>query len=160
MKRFLLILILVVLVMGVNGCVKGTTSDPCTNKTPQSEEAAIIAYATAHNYSMTKHPSGMYYQVVHPGNGAIPLPTSRIYVRYTGRLISSDAIFDSQTNPQFTGWVLESLIPGWQLGLPQIAVGGTVRLIVPSSLAYGCNPYLTLPGDAVLFFEIELVEIQ
>jgi FKBP-type peptidyl-prolyl cis-trans isomerase len=33
-------------------------------------------------------------------------------------------------------------------------------LIVPSALAYGCNGRAIIPGDAVLFFEIELVDVQ
>ena len=160
MKRILIVILVAALVSGTTGCIKGSTATNCTNKTPESEEAAILAYASAHGYTMSRHPSGMYYQVVNPGNGAIALPTSRIFVRYQGRLISSDAIFDEQLNHSLTGWVLETLIPAWQLGVTLIAVGGTVRLIVPSSLAYGCRPYRTLPGNAVLFFEIELVEIQ
>jgi FKBP-type peptidyl-prolyl cis-trans isomerase FkpA len=160
MKRLFLAILLGTLIVSGAGCVKGTQVTPCTNKTPESEEAAILAYAASKNYNVLRHPSGMYYEVVQPGNGAIPLPTSRVYVTYTGRLISSDAIFDSQTNHTLTGWVLETLIPGWQLGLPIIAVGGKIRLIVPSSLAYGCRPYQTLPGDAVLFFEIDLVDIS
>lgn len=160
MKRILTGFSMIVLVLSITGCIKGSTSTPCTNKTPESEEAAIIAYASSQGFSMARHPSGMYYEVVNPGSGAIALPTSRIFVRYTGRLISSNAVFDQQLNHTLTGWVLETLIPGWQLGVPMIAVGGVIRLVVPSSLAYGCRPYLTLPGNAVLFFEIELVEIQ
>jgi FKBP-type peptidyl-prolyl cis-trans isomerase len=32
-------------------------------------------------------------------------------------------------------------------------------LIIPSSLAYGCNATGPIPGDAVLYFEIELVDV-
>ncbi|HEX6192054.1 MAG TPA: FKBP-type peptidyl-prolyl cis-trans isomerase [Chitinophagaceae bacterium] len=160
MKRTILGVILVSLIISGLGCVKGTNVEPCTNKTPQSEQADMQAYAAAQGFSMTLHPNGMYYQVVNPGSGAKALATSKIFVKYTGRLISSNAIFDQQNNSEMTGWVLSSLIPGWQAGLPLIAIGGTLRLIVPSSLAYGCRPYSTLPGNAVLFFEIELVRIE
>ena len=127
---------------------------------PCGEKADMLAYASAQGYSMTLHPNGMYYQVVEPGSGAKALSTSKIFVKYTGRLISSNAIFDQQNNQEQTGWVLGSLIPGWQAGIPLIAIGGKLRLIVPSSLAYGCRPYASLPGNAVLFFEIELVRIE
>jgi len=160
MKRTIFGLMLCAVVTIGLGCVKGTNVEPCTNKTPQSELAAMQAYASAQGFTMATHPNGMLYQVVDPGSGAVAFPTSRVFVKYVGRLISSNAVFDQQTNPDLTGWVLQSLIPGWQVGVPLIAVGGKVRLIVPSSLAYGCRPYSTLPGDAILFFEIELARIE
>jgi FKBP-type peptidyl-prolyl cis-trans isomerase FkpA len=160
MKKLLIVFILGALVAVTNGCVKGSSLTPCTNKTPQSEQADMLAYAAAQGFNMSLHPNGMYYEVVNPGSGAIALETSRIFVRYTGRLISSNAIFDQQQNHTLTGWTLNTLIQGWQVGVPLIQVGGKIRLIVPSSLAYGCQPYSSLPGNAVLFFEIELVEIQ
>ena len=158
-KTILGVFLISVLISGL-GCVKGENAEPCTNKSPESEQAAMVAYASAQGFSMTQHPNGMYYQVVEPGSGAKALSTSRIFVKYTGKLISSNAIFDQQNNAEQTGWVLGSLIPGWQIGIPLISIGGKVRLIVPSSLAYGCRPYASLPGDAVLFFEIELVRIE
>jgi len=160
MRKTILGAFLISVIISGLGCVKGDNIEPCTNKTPESERADMIAYASAQGYSMTLHPNGMYYQVVDPGSGAKALSTSKIFVKYTGRLISSNAIFDQQNNQEQTGWVLGSLIPGWQAGIPLISIGGKVRLIVPSSLAYGCRPYASLPGDAVLFFEIELVRIE
>ena len=106
MKKIWLVLVLGALITVTNGCVKGSTMTPCTNKTPESEEADILAYAAAQNFNMSRHPSGMYYEVVSPGIGAIPLETSRIFVKYTGRLISSNAIFVSQQNHTLTGWTL------------------------------------------------------
>ena len=160
MKKLLFVLLLGAVVAITNGCVKGSSANECTNRTPQAEEAEILAYAAAQNYNMSRHPSGMYYEVVNPGSGAIAVEDSRIYVRYVGRLTSSNAIFDQQQNHTLTGFKLNTLIPGWQIGVPMIQVGGKIRLIVPSSLAYGCRPYSSLPGNAILFFEIELVEIQ
>jgi FKBP-type peptidyl-prolyl cis-trans isomerase FkpA len=45
------------------------------------------------------------------------------------------------------------------LGLPLIKKGGVIRLIIPSSLAYGCNAAGSIPGDSVLYFEVELVDV-
>jgi FKBP-type peptidyl-prolyl cis-trans isomerase FkpA len=160
MKKILLLLSLSVTVISFQGCIKSAVSGPCTDQTPASELAVMQAYASTNGYSMTTHPSGMLYQVVNAGTGAIPLPTSKVFVKYTGRLVSSNAIFDQQTNPSLTGFTVSQLIPAWQLGMELIAKGGTIRLIVPSSLAYGCSGYGAIPGNAVLFFEIELVDVQ
>ena len=160
MKNFLIVIALSLFAFGNQGCIKDAVNTPCTDESPQDEQAAILAYANAKGYTVTAHPSGMYYQVTNPGSGAIPLDNSRVFIEYTGRLISSDAIFDQQTNSANTGWPLNTLIEGWRVGLPLIAVGGTIRLIIPSSMAYGCRGFGQIPGDAVLFFEIKLVAIQ
>jgi hypothetical protein len=70
-----------------------------------------------------------------------------------------DACFDQQADSSKTGWILGSLIPGWQIGLPLIHKGGEIKLIVPSSLAYGCGNG-PLPANSILYFDIHLVDVQ
>jgi FKBP-type peptidyl-prolyl cis-trans isomerase FkpA len=137
------------------GCVKDKT---CVPKTVASEQATMQGYATANNMVVQTHPSGMLYQIISAGNGAIPTLASRVSVRYTGKLMNG-TVFDSRTTTpaEFT---LGQVITGWQLGVPLIQKGGTVRLIIPSSLAYGCTATGPIPADAVLFFEIELVDVR
>ena len=129
-------------------------------KTVQSEEGVITAYATANGISATAHSSGLYYQVTNPGSGATPSSGSKVFVKYTGKLLNG-TVFDSQTNSSLTGFTVSGLILGWQIGLGLIKKGGSIKLIVPSSLAYGCQGSgATIPGNSVLYFEIELVDVQ
>jgi FKBP-type peptidyl-prolyl cis-trans isomerase FkpA len=104
------------------------------------------------------HPSGMLYQIVSSGNGATASLSSLVSVRYTGKLMNG-TVFDSRTTTpaEFT---LGQVITGWQLGVPLIQKGGKIRLIIPSSLAYGCTATGPIPADAVLYFEIELVDVR
>jgi FKBP-type peptidyl-prolyl cis-trans isomerase FkpA len=45
--------------------------------------------------------------------------------------------------------------------LPKIQVGGHIKLLIPSHLAYGCAGQAPLvPGDAPLYFDITLVSLQ
>jgi FKBP-type peptidyl-prolyl cis-trans isomerase FkpA len=159
MKRNILFSLIISCALISAGCLKSNNSI-CTNKLPSSEAAAIQAYATTNGYTMSAHSSGIYYQVTATGGGVSPLPNSKIFVRYSGRLISNNSVFDSQTDHTQTGWVLNTLIPGWQIGLSLVQEGGSIRLIIPSSLAYGCTGYASIPKDAVLFFEIDLVDVQ
>jgi FKBP-type peptidyl-prolyl cis-trans isomerase len=161
MKNLILVSLLSVLIIGGVSCIKSAVTPGCTDKLVSSEAAAIQQYATDHGFSGVVDPaSGVYIQVLNPGNGPVPLSTSRVFVKYTGRLASTNGVFEEQTNHLETGWVLGSLIPGWQIGLGTIQKGGKVRLIIPSSLAYGCRGVAAIPGDAILFFEIELVDVQ
>lgn len=118
----------------------------------------MIAYASAEGINTTRHSSGLYYEIISPGNGAVPSANSKVFVTYTGKLLDGRT-FDQQTDAAKTGWTLGSLIPGWQIGLPLIQKGGHIKLIVPSSLAYGCSSG-ALPPNSVLYFDIQLVDVQ
>ena len=135
-------------------CNKDTS---CTPKTVASEVATMQNFATTNGLTVQTHSSGLLYQIVNPGSGLTPTLTSRVSVRYTGKLMNG-SIFDSNTGVPVQ-FLLNQVIAGWQLGLPLIKKGGTIRLIIPSSLAYGCNASGPIPGDAVLYFEIELVDV-
>ena len=137
------------------GCVKNKT---CVPKTVASETATMQAFATANGMTTQTHSSGMLYQIVSMGNGPVASLSSTVSVRYTGKLMNG-TIFDSQTSTPAT-FGLSQVIKGWQLGVPLIQKGGTIRIIVPSSLAYGCSAMGQIPADAVLYFEIQLVDIQ
>jgi FKBP-type peptidyl-prolyl cis-trans isomerase FkpA len=53
------------------------------------------------------------------------------------------------------------LIPGFSQGVQGMRVGGSRRVVIPPSLAYGPggNPP-TIPGNATLIFEMELLAVQ
>lgn len=144
--------------MSQTGCIKNTTPQQCTPKSVASEEPTILAYASANGITATKDPSGLYYQVITQGSGPAPSSTTKVFVTYTGKLLNG-TVFDQQTNAAQTGWVLGTLIQGWQIGLPLIQKGGEIKLIVPSSLAYGCSA-ATLPANSILYFDVQLVDVQ
>ena len=157
MKRISLALLLVSSFI-FNGCLK--TSQPCKDKTPQQEEAEILAFAGSNGINATKHASGLYYEILDPGTGPAPTLTSVIKATYVGKLTNGQ-VFDQLATPPDPGWTLGGLIPGWQIGLPLIGKGGAIRLIIPSSLAYGCRGVSGgIPGNSILYFEIELVDVQ
>lgn len=137
------------------GCLKDTT---CNGKSIESQDAEMQSFASNNGITATKHPTGMYYQIMNPGSGPTPSATSTLFVKYTGKL-TNGTIFDQQTsNP--VSLRLEQVIPGWKIGLPLIQKGGSIKLIVPSAMGYGCSSVGPIPPNSVLYFEIELVDVQ
>jgi FKBP-type peptidyl-prolyl cis-trans isomerase FkpA len=138
-------------------CLKG--SDPCNPKTVASESTQMQAYCAGNGITPTTHSSGLLYQIMNPGTGATATANSTIYITYVGKLVDG-TVFDQQSNSSATGWPLNQLIEGWRVGIPLIKEGGEIKLVVPSSMAYGCSGYGAIPGNAILFFDITVVDVQ
>lgn len=135
----------------------------CTPVKPELEEPQITAYAAKDSILATKHSSGIYYQIIDTGSGARPTMESVITVKYIGKFLD-ERTFDQNSSYSEK---LAGLIEGWQIGIPLIKQGGRIKLIIPSSLAYGCNPVkdkdnrtVIIPGNSVLFFDVSLLEVQ
>jgi FKBP-type peptidyl-prolyl cis-trans isomerase len=155
MKNVLIALYVFVVLIAGSGC---TTDNACKEKTVQSEQGTIINYAATNGISATAHSSGLYYQITSPGSGPTPTATSTVFIKYTGKLMDG-TVFDSHTTTAISGH-LNEMVQGFRSGLPLIQKGGTIKLIIPSSLAYGCNGFGTVPGYSILYFEVELTDVQ
>ena len=138
----------------LGGCLK----DECQEKTVQSEQAEMQAFASANGITAVQHSSGLMYEVINPGSGTTPTLSSQVKVTYQGKLMDG-TIFETVTTP--TDWAaMTQFITGWQIGLQLIQKGGVIKLIIPSSLAYGCDAIGTIPAHSILYFEIGLVDVQ
>lgn len=137
------------------GCIKDTG---CKAKTVESEEAEMQSYAASIGMATTRHSTGLYYQILNPGSGPAPTFSSLLYVRYTGKLLNG-SVFDSQ-NGTPVSFQLGQVIAGWQIGLSLLQKGGVIRLIIPSSLGYGCRDNGPIPANSILYFDVELVDVQ
>lgn len=157
MKKFALPLFLVTSFILLNGCNK---NKPCEPRTPASEASEIQAFATANGINASVDPSGVYYQVTNPGSPEKPNANSKIVITYTGKLLNGQ-VFDQMTTPNTSQpWTLSTLIPGWVSGLQHIGKGGSILLIIPSSLAYGCLSNGVIPSNSILYFEVQLVDFS
>jgi len=68
-------------------CIKDTA---CKNKTIESEQGAIVAYAAANSITATTHSSGLYFQIITQGTGTTPNLNSKILFTYTGKLTTGN----------------------------------------------------------------------
>jgi len=92
---------------------------------------------------------------VSTGTGATVVAGNTVNVNYTGWLLNGTAFNENIT----TSFSLNSVIQGWQEGIPGMKVGGSRRLVIPPNLAYGNNPPSGIPADATLAFEIRMLGI-
>ena len=140
-------------------CLKSSTLTPCTNRTVSQDELGILTYLAANNITnYVKHSSGLYYKIDSVGGGATANSSSKVYVKYTGKF-TDNTVFDTVTDPSKTGFVLGTLIQGWQIGIPLIQKGGKIELFIPSALAYGCQQVGPVPPNSILVFTVELVDV-
>jgi FKBP-type peptidyl-prolyl cis-trans isomerase FkpA len=103
--------------------------------------------------------SGMIMQVIVVGEGAQPEPTNVVKVHYHGTL-RDGTVFDSSVDRgEPAQFPLDKVIPCWTEALTKMKVGGKSRIVCPATIAYGARGYGSIPGDAALTFEVELLEI-
>ena len=108
-----------------------------------------------------KTKSGLAYKIVKEGAGSFPQKTSTVEVHYTGTLIDGTVFDSSRERKKPVSFPLNRVIKGWTEGLQLVREGGTIRLVVPSELAYGDHGALPkIPGGSTLVFDVELLTIS
>jgi len=80
-----------------------------------------------------------------------------VYVKYVGKF-TDGTVFDSSTDSPAV-FCMNGIIPGMAEGLTLIGAGGKITLFVPSKIGYGHNGAGPIPGDKLLIFEVELLDI-
>ena len=130
----------------------------------QKDELQIQAYLKKNNLTGLKITGGTYYVITKPGTGSKPQTGQTVSVLYKGTLLDGK-VFDSSEKqggkPLSFVLGVGQVIPGWDQGLAALPQGTKAILLVPSPLAYGsrgAGP--DIPANAILRFDVELVEVK
>ncbi len=131
-------------------------------KAIEKERAASAAFLekAAEAKGAKKTESGLIYMELEAGSGAKPAATDKVKVHYHGTLRDGSVFDSSVQRGQPAEFPLNRVIACWTEGVARMSVGGKAKLICPPDIAYGdrgAPP--TIPGGAVLTFEVELLEI-
>ena len=105
--------------------------------------------------------SGLQYEVMVDGTGAIPKATDKVTTHYHGTLLNGKVFDSSVERGQPIDFPVNGVIQGWQEALQLMKTGSKWKLFVPYNLAYGergagadIGPYETL------IFEVELLKVN
>jgi FKBP-type peptidyl-prolyl cis-trans isomerase FkpA len=103
--------------------------------------------------------NGLFYEIIREGTGTEPIElTDEVTVEYEGRLLNG-TVFDKTTTEPIK-FSLNSVIEGWQKGIPLMKKGGQIRLLIPSPMAYA-NFEIggVIPPNSPLDFTVTLVDV-
>jgi FKBP-type peptidyl-prolyl cis-trans isomerase FkpA len=107
--------------------------------------------------------SGAYYIIEQQGQGNdLYTLSTLVTVGFTCKTLIGQTLIE-QTDQFHPSYTLGQTILGWQLGLPKIKKGGTIRLLLPSRYAYGPYPQPNIGIDtanAILDFNIQVYNIS
>jgi len=125
------------------------------------DDRLIQAFITSKGLTdMKKDPSGVWYSISAAGSGTYPITVnSTIVASYTGRY-TDGTVFDSGTDATFDLSPGSGIIEGWSKTLPgKLQKDGKIRMLIPSRLAYGTSGTGTLPGNAILDFDVQITSV-
>ena len=129
------------------------------------DDKAIVDYLAKNNLTgkAQKTENGVYYIITQDGTGPQPQRGDAVTIHYTGKLLDGK-VFDSS---QKTGQPIQlqigvgMVIPGWDDAILKLKKGTKATLVIPSTMGYGPQGSPpAIPGNAVLVFDVDLVNVQ
>ena len=131
-------------------------------KPPGAREVPSAAFAVPEG-GYTTTASGLMWHDITPGTGEQPQDGSLVVVEYAG-FLEDGTLFDAsykRPNPFKFPLGKGAVIKGWDEGVATMKVGGKRQLRIPGDLAYGPRGRPpTIPPNATLIFDVELVELM
>lgn len=127
---------------------------------PNKAAGEVFLKENAKKAGVVTTASGLQYEIIKKGTGALPTDTSRVKVHYHGTLIDG-TVFDSSVDrgePAVFG--VNQVIKGWTEALKLMPVGSKYKLYIPQELAYGSQNMGNIKPFSALIFEVELISIE
>lgn len=126
------------------------------------EDNLLNNYLQQENIKEAATLSGLYIVYEKKGTGKLPVSGKKLTVHYSGYFVDGK-LFDSsiERNEPFTfTFGIGQVIAGWDEGLAKVPEGSKIRLIIPSSLAYGAKQRGIIPPYSPLVFDIEVLNVE
>ncbi len=133
-----------------------------TAKNQPAVQSTLDATPPAPSASAVTTASGLVYEDLRVGDGSAARSGDKVTVNYTGWLADGTKFDSSLDQGQTFDFTLGigNVIAGWEQGVVGMKVNGIRLLVIPPELGYGSAGYGSIPGDATLTFEVQLVAIK
>jgi FKBP-type peptidyl-prolyl cis-trans isomerase FklB len=126
-------------------------------KNKKEGDAFLVANGKKKGVVISK--TGLQSKVIKAGEGKSPKKTDTVKVHYHGTLIDGTVFDSSVERMEPAEFPVDRVIPGWTEALLGMKVGDKWQVVIPSELGYGERGNGPIPPNAVLVFEVELLEI-
>jgi FKBP-type peptidyl-prolyl cis-trans isomerase FkpA len=122
------------------------------------ELKSMESYLASKKITAQQTGKGTFVVIKQQGTGAPANDGDTVAVRYTGRVLATDSVFESSTYtfPLGEG----SVIAGWDEGIRLFKVGGKGTLYIPGFLAYGARARPPFRAFEALIFDVELTNVR
>lgn len=105
--------------------------------------------------------SGVVYETIREGTGAVAKSGQTVSVHYTGTFDDGRVFDTSKGKDPFRARIgAGQVIKGWEEAIPGMKIGEVRKLTVPPSAGYGALGKGPVPPNATLHFEVELINTQ
>jgi peptidylprolyl isomerase len=134
----------------VTGSLGSLTGPAPTSAPSSSTNPAIVTTA-----------SGLQYIDLKVGTGTVAAVNKNLSVHYVGTLLDGTKFDSSRDRGTPFSFKLGTgaVIKGWDEGLLGLKVGSIRQLIIPTNLAYGTAGSGTIPPNATIVFDVELLGV-
>lgn len=162
MKKGILLVVYVVIAAVIIGFGSWYANSLTQPQQPSIQQTSINTQNNQNNMD------GLIIKDTVVGTGTVAAVGDAVTVNYTGTL-DNGTVFDSSLKPGRTpfSFVIGSTVPGqsviqgWNDGVPGMRVGGTRELTIPPALGYGAGGAGTvIPPNATLHFTITLLSVS
>ncbi len=120
----------------------------------EKDRKKIIDYLHENELDYYEHESGVFIVMDNPGSGSHPEEGDRVRMSYTGYLLDGE-IFDTAYNTDIS---LPNTVRGFRKGVMEFKRGGSGTILIPSGLGYGSSTTGSIPRNAVLIFDVEIID--
>lgn len=152
MKLFTILSVLI-LALGLSSC--NTYSE---NQIEEFDQK-IQKFIAKGNDKYEKSESGLYYLIEEEGEGDYIKYTDVVSFKYEGKFLSGKPFDHRHRNTPIT-FPVTKLIEGWKESFMYLKKGGKAKVILPPYLAYGDHALEDIPANTILFFTIEIVDVN
>lgn len=149
MKRIHLIFVLISVIF--------TACNTYNENQLKSFDLEIEDWMKKKNTNLERTGSGLYYSAIVAGSGQNIKYTDSVAVVFKGKLLNG-TVFEIEKEP--VTFAVRDVVVGWKEALLMSQNKSVIQIIVPPQLGYGDHKLDKIPKNAILLYEIEIVDIK